>query len=413
MASWLILGIAALLLLIVSWRNPRYGLWAVILTLPLYLWQFKIGPIPTNWLEIAIYILTLTLVVKRWPDRRNWLKVYQPIQWPVGLLLAGLVIGAIVTPDLRLGLGIFKGWFIDPLILYGLVVNLIERDKLRNYIATLAITTLPISSMAIWQAITRHFITVDGRASAWFVSANYLSMYLVPAMLLAIILIASRDLIYKILGGAAIGFGLVALYFSFSYGGWLALLAALVLLAAAYFRKHWRLWIWGGLLPIGLIVSQLNNPKLAAMLNLSEKSSASVRLQVWQSGWLMIREHWLTGIGLGQFRDQYLRFAERLWHPPLELAILHAHNVYLQFWINTGIIGLAAWLWLIARFFAIVGRQTDLVGSVLLAAGSAILIHGLIDTTYWKNDLAAVFWLIVGLAVVWANAVPATRRPHQ
>lgn len=24
------------------------------------------------------------------------------------------------------------------------------------------------------------------------------------------------------------------------------------------------------------------------------------------------------------------------------------------------------------------------------------LVHGLVDTTYWKNDLALMFWLIIG-----------------
>ena len=24
-----------------------------------------------------------------------------------------------------------------------------------------------------------------------------------------------------------------------------------------------------------------------------------------------------------------------------------------------------------------------------------ILIHGLVDTTYWRNDLAVVFWMII------------------
>jgi len=26
-----------------------------------------------------------------------------------------------------------------------------------------------------------------------------------------------------------------------------------------------------------------------------------------------------------------------------------------------------------------------------------ILIHGLVDTTYWKNDLSIIFWLVIVL----------------
>ena len=32
-----------------------------------------------------------------------------------------------------------------------------------------------------------------------------------------------------------------------------------------------------------------------------------------------------------------------------------------------------------------------------------ILAHGLVDTTYWKNDLSVVFWIIIGLMVVVKN----------
>ncbi|TSC53324.1 MAG: hypothetical protein LiPW39_336 [Parcubacteria group bacterium LiPW_39] len=27
-----------------------------------------------------------------------------------------------------------------------------------------------------------------------------------------------------------------------------------------------------------------------------------------------------------------------------------------------------------------------------------ILVHGLLDTTYWKNDLALIFWAIIALS---------------
>jgi len=32
-----------------------------------------------------------------------------------------------------------------------------------------------------------------------------------------------------------------------------------------------------------------------------------------------------------------------------------------------------------------------------------ILLHGLIDTTYFKNDLAVVFWLAVALGISLPN----------
>jgi hypothetical protein len=31
---------------------------------------------------------------------------------------------------------------------------------------------------------------------------------------------------------------------------------------------------------------------------------------------------------------------------------------------------------------------------------SYILVHGLVDTTYWKNDLAVMFWIIIGMMAI-------------
>ncbi len=48
-----------------------------------------------------------------------------------------------------------------------------------------------------------------------------------------------------------------------------------------------------------------------------------------------------------------------------------------------------------------------------LAAMVAVLIHGLVDTTYFKNDLALLFWLVVTAALFSStpNSVSVPLRP--
>jgi hypothetical protein len=43
----------------------------------------------------------------------------------------------------------------------------------------------------------------------------------------------------------------------------------------------------------------------------------------------------------------------------------------------------------------------------LALAWVAIIVHGLLDSPYWKNDLAAEWWLLAALVMV--AVVPATR----
>ncbi|PIS07344.1 hypothetical protein COT78_04275, partial [Candidatus Berkelbacteria bacterium CG10_big_fil_rev_8_21_14_0_10_43_13] len=56
---------------------------------------------------------------------------------------------------------------------------------------------------------------------------------------------------------------------------------------------------------------------------------------------------------------------------------------------------------LIKDFFqSLWSRRSELIPVCLMMAMAAILIHGLFDTTYFKNDLSSIFWLIIALAEV-------------
>ncbi|MDO8444025.1 MAG: hypothetical protein Q7S80_00785, partial [bacterium] len=80
-------------------------------------------------------------------------------------------------------------------------------------------------------------------------------------------------------------------------------------------------------------------------------------------------------------------------------SALHPHNVYLAMWLNLGILGLIIFVIMVVNFFRRLWPQRNYyLALCLMAAMSAILIHGLFDTTYFKNDLSAIFWLILAFA---------------
>jgi O-antigen ligase len=80
----------------------------------------------------------------------------------------------------------------------------------------------------------------------------------------------------------------------------------------------------------------------------------------------------------------------------LEWAVPHPHSVYLAFWVETGLVGLIGFLWLVISWFKkILQAENDGMKVVLFGIMAYFLLHGLVDTTYFKNDLAAVFWLVI------------------
>jgi len=168
-------------------------------------------------------------------------------------------------------------------------------------------------------------------------------------------------------------------------------------------QPRWINLLWWGL-GVGLVVvSQWQHPKFQQMLDLIGHSSSHVRLQVWQTALLMIQQHWLTGIGLGLFEQRYLEFASQIFHPPIELIMLHSHNIFLQFWVNLGIIGLVGFVWLLAVWFKLIWplvRERNMIAITVVVAMITLLAHGMLDVAYWKNDLSALFWIIFALGVM-------------
>ncbi|MDD5606012.1 MAG: O-antigen ligase family protein [Patescibacteria group bacterium] len=385
-----------------AWWRPKLALWLTIFAIPFYIIRFEVFGIPTTLLEILIYANGLAWGIRhlRWIVSRLQ-TVFRPFWGGLLLLAIGLSLGVVVSGDPRTALGIIKGWFIDPLLLYFLVVQLVDFKQISGFLSALLASSLLLSGYAVWQVIAQQFITIDGRASAWFSSPNYLSLYLVPVLVLGLIVLAQPSFRSKLLASLACVLGLVAIYFSFSYGGWLALILAGLGWAFLYRKQLWKWWLAVLVAPGVLFISQLGSERFIRMLDLSQRSSASVRLQVWQTALLMIKENWLTGIGLGQFQNKYLLFAERLFHPPFETIMLHSHNLFLQFILETGVAGLAGFVWVLGYHIRTLFQRLSGPAGVLGLALGVMLVHGLIDVSYWKNDLSALLWLILAMIVVW------------
>lgn len=399
--------------LYIAWRYEYLILGLLAASLPLYLLRLQII-VPTTWLELTIY---MAFAVWLWRTLRYtklpWWRSLQDYWLPLTLIGIGLLVGTLVSSEPLISLGIIKGWFVDPLLLFILIINSADSDRPRrkfDYIAAgLSLAGVVLAIGAIYQVISGNFITVDHRASSWFSSANYLSLYLVPVMIL--VLGWWRNINKSCLNWI-VGTGwflmLAALYLTFSYAGWLALLLGIGVFwyLTVPSIKGWWWWAAGIIL---IVASQWRLPKFQQMLDLLGRSSSHVRLQVWQTALLMVKEHWLAGIGLGLFEKRYLEFANRLFHPPLETLVLHAHNILLQFWVNTGLPGIVGFIWLLIKWFRQVWPQATTKNleynwaAATVAAMLALLAHGMLDAAYWKNDLSALFWIILALGVLTTN----------
>lgn len=399
----------------IAWRNFRMALYLILLFTPLYLVRFSILSIPTTLLEILIYITFLIWLYLFFTKKVKfeW-TILKPYILPVGLIFVGLLVGVLTSTDKIMSLGIIKGWFIGPLLLFVMLVSNLNRQlHVKKAITAMMLSGTVLSLIAIYQVLSNNFITIDQRASAFFGSANYLSLYLVPIIILSFGLIFSVTKSRKWWPVGLVLLMLTALYFTFSYSGWLGAIVGVVVLMLMFWPL---LYTSLGVVAATIIaiVSQWNHPKFQQMLNLTGQSSLHARLQIWKTSLLMIKEKYLTGIGLGMFEKRYLEFAKQLFDDPFTQNTLHSHNVFLYFWINTGIVGFLGFIILIIKFFkqtisAFKEQKSVLLGSVI-AAMVALLVHGLLDAAYWKNDLSVLFWTVLAFGIILSRNINDGRK---
>jgi O-antigen ligase len=89
----------------------------------------------------------------------------------------------------------------------------------------------------------------------------------------------------------------------------------------------------------------------------------------------------------------------KYWQP-VEIY-LYPHNIFLNFWTELGIFGMLVFTWLIGIFllksFNVYRSTKNILSLGLFSAMIAMIIHGLVDVPYFKNDLSALFFVILAL----------------
>jgi O-antigen ligase len=125
----------------------------------------------------------------------------------------------------------------------------------------------------------------------------------------------------------------------------------------------------------------------------------------------MLRDHPIFGAGISGYQTVMVHYRTRNLHPEP-----YAHNIFLTTWSEVGLIGLAAFtvilvglLWRAWRNF---GSAPDLYRPLLwgmFGAWVVFVVHGLVDSPYWKNDLSLEFWILAALEVMAIAGVKSER----
>jgi O-antigen ligase len=392
-----------------------FAFWCLVLTcvlLPSYNVRWHVGPIPTDLLEVALLVTVAAYAVecRRAGTLPGW---RSPYTLPAALFLLAGVISVAASPVHREALGLFRAYVVEPLLLFLVVVGTLRsEERARIVLGALwlgGLAAAVLNLLVIAQAARHHTLdTAVAAPAVIYNNVNELALFVVPllAMAGAAVLHATDPWLRR---AAALFFviGGLAVLASLSRGGYLALAVVVLLLALTLPARRWLLPL---LVLAGALFSRL--PPVASRLghevDLEDPNNTLVhRLKVWGATLRMLRDHPILGGGLSGFPKTVEPYRAAAGADPLQ----YPHNILLNFWTETGILGVVAFGWVLVQGFRYTLRGWRRASRAwapyhlgVAVALAAIVVHGLVDVPYWKNDLSAEFWILLGLSLAGLRA---------
>ena len=154
---------------------------------------------------------------------------------------------------------------------------------------------------------------------------------------------------------------------------------------------------------LAIISSPSLSHRLASIFTFRGDSSNSYRMNVYISSAKMFWDNFWIGIGPG---NTTYRLIYGLYMVT-GFDALGAYNIYLEMGVESGIFALFTFIWMIILTFkkGICKLKTVELKSKIIAAGCLIgifcsLMHGIVDTIWYRPQLQLVFWLYMAIIAV-------------
>ncbi len=438
-----------LFLALAVWRL-NWAVLFIIFALPSYLIRFQILGLPSTILEAMILIAFAVWCLRDFlPGLKNAFRSGAkrqpyPFGWEIILVLLVSFLAVGVAGFSLSALGIWRAYFLEPILLFILIFNCCKgREGREKILWALLLAAAAISLFAVFQKITGLGIAnpfwqaaATRRVTSFFPYPNAVGLFLGPLILIFAGWLWSlpwpgekNAAGKKITIILTLALSILAIYFAKSWGAIVALgVAGLFFLVLAGKKSRLAALV---IVVLGALAFMSFSPlRQAAAEKIGlESLSGQIRRQQWQETLVMLNHgHFWLGAGLANFqaavapyhqaglffnRDHLANFDAQLrasaelrarYWQPVEIY-LYPHNILLNFWSELGLAGALLFAWLIGKYLFLSGRLARLSSRAgrtekylaigWLTAMVTFVVHGLVDVPYFKNDLAALFWLLL------------------
>ncbi|MFH1412999.1 MAG: O-antigen ligase family protein [bacterium] len=438
---WLIL-IYLIIFAYLALRRLDLALMIIIFALWSYLIRVEVLGFPTTLLELMILIVFAVWIIKNLPilwkrvkanvKKRKITNRY-PFDWEIILLLIISLVAVSIAGWNNSALGAWKAYFFEPILLFLIIFNVLNKEY-SKIVYPLAFSAAILSAIAIFQKLTGIFIVPDfwnelgHRATSVFQYPNALGLCLAPIIMILIgwlfYELKKKNKLKIVFLIITIILSIIAVYCAESEGALVAIGAALIVFGILANKKIAVIIII--ILSIAGTLIYLNQPvyeKVKDKVTLFDLSG-QIRRQQWKETWTMLKDNRIiAGSGLSNYKTaiepyhqegifvknhdpKWLEkvltdpvYHKNAWQPT-EIYI-YPHNIVLNFWTELGLAGALIFIFIIIKYLIIAlkncNKSNKYFALGLLGAMITIIVHGIVDVPYFKNDLSILFWLLIAL----------------
>ncbi len=401
----------------------QFFLRALILTvlvfLPTYVVRFSVGPLPTTLLEVIFLSLFFVWGAEKIYYRREG-QPRDASRSPIGALRAPIILfllasipAILIAPDLRAALGLWRAYIIEPLLFFVIVLDIVRRGWstfLRDTTAALAVSATVVSIIGIAQwffpagifgffAIPNPYWAAEAtrRVTSVFGFPNAVGLFLAPLVVFfvarAFAFVQHRAMRVALVIVAILA--TTAIVLARSEGALIALDAGLFTLGVLHVRTR-RVTIIVAIIAATVFLAIPTTRTYFLDRAQLKSESGPVRLLQWRETVAMLRDRPILGAGFSGYPTTVAPY-----HTAEGIEIYqYPHNIVLNFWSEMGVFGAVAFGWIIIALLRMAFVRRDATGTMVIAMLVVILVHGIVDVPYFKNDLAMFFWFFAAILVI-------------
>lgn len=401
-------GFIALIFAYIILLNPEFGYLIILFIVPFLV----VLPSPSIILAALVIYTFSSYVIKLIMGKRYFKLDFLDVL--VICFMGVIALGGFVSYGGAQSLSV-AAIFIALMLGYFVTVGIVNnKDLLKRSVAALSLSMIAVAAIGLYQNFTGNiseewidtqmFEEISGRVVSTFENPNMLGEYLILLLPLVVAAMLGDGKMSK-KPGYFVCFiaGAACLVFTWARGAWLGFLFSAVVFLLMWNRKAMGA-IVAAIMALPLAIPYLPESIVSRFSSIGDlgDTSTNYRVYIWRGSANLASDYALTGIGVGEKAFDkiypYYSFAG------IEKAP-HAHNLFLQLFIEVGIFGFLVFLAvLICMFqtgFSLAKNGTDkgvrLIGCGAMCGVLAALVQGMTDYIWYNYRVFLVFWIMIGL----------------